>query len=166
MVTLSQLFAHKSTSMPRVIINTPSAVNTPAVTDVLPKSILLPRRGHGHHPHPHDLQLVTHPDIFDWTSVGHGERRASLTPRTHAGAKRLAVTIGTDTVGTLESLPAALLYDWVEKLNTRGYDIQVDIYTPGNSTKPQLLTKSATSTAIYLHTILDPWFSGDSAPLD
>ena len=87
--------------------------------------------------------------------MAEGDVRASLIPRSHAGARQIAVTVGTDVVGALESLPAALLYDWVEKLNNRGYDIQVDIYHAGNNAPPQLLTKSASSVANYLHTLLE-----------
>ena len=152
MMTLSQLFARNPTSR-RVVAKTPQKGNPVAMRrmgEALPETVLLPRKGHGHHPH---LHLVTHPDVFDWGSVSPGEMRASLIPRSHAGAKQIAVTVGGATVGTLESLPAALLYDWVQKHNSRGYDIQADIYNPGNKAQPQLLTKSASSIAHYLHTL-------------
>ena len=154
MVTLSQLFA-RNPVRPGVAGDAPVAINAAPASQGSPMPVLLPRNGVGHHPHPHHLQLVTNPGIFDWESVGQGEQRGSLTPRSNSGAMRIAVTVGTETVGTLESLPAAILYDWVTKLNSHGYDIQVDIYAPGNDAPPQLLTKSASAAAHYLHTLLD-----------
>ena len=151
MVTLSQLFTH--TSAPHQVIT--KTVNNPALSHRLPGSVLLPRKGNGHHPHPHHLPLVTHPELFDWSPVAEGDVRASLVPRSHSGARQIAVTVGADVVGTLESLPAALLYDWVEKLNNRGYEIQLDTHHAGNDAQPQLLTKSASSVANYLHILLE-----------
>lgn len=154
MVTLTQLFAQTRTSSDPSVPALATSGGA-ALPQDLPMSVLLPRKGNGHHPHHHHLQLVTHPEQFDWKSVGQGELRASLTPRSHSGARQIALTIGTDTVGTLESLPAALLYEWVTNLNSRGYDVQVDIYTAGDNAPPQLLTKSASSVAYFLHTLLD-----------
>ena len=153
MVTMSQLFAlitsgyHSGCEA--------LAVEASPVFDGMRTPIVLPRKAHDHHLHFQHLRLVTDPAVFDWKSVAETEMRASLRPEISSGTKRIVVAVGARMVGALEPLPAELLHDWVVKLNRQGYDIQVDIYTRGDSATPHPLTSSPSAVAHYLHTILD-----------
>ena len=153
MITMSTLFGRSSTGRRGGNTIAPT-IDVPSASDWTP--VMLPRKEPEAHPHlHHHLRLLVDHDGFESGKVAEGETRGSLRRVSTAGHKLVTVSVGGEVVGKLPPSTSALLDQWVEQLNDRGYDVQVDIYNPGNGRPPQLLSATPTAVAQYLHTLLD-----------